>query len=276
MIVKTSDDSLCPFCRDCSLIKLAAEILHPWVKMRIAFPLLHLLLLLFLFDIFRCWWDEISWFLLSMIQKRLDRHSVPAKKKRGKSPPPCYPRTFCIPLSASCLIKISPLATFLTICLVFGFFYPQVLNVGPKNISPSLSSAFHLTIFFPMQAEIIGMWLIKAGGGRQEGMTVNQPFQGCVLPAVMCGSTMYHNPQADFYLRRSGGSLVLSHLPCQSVSRAQIQPRASVEWHPLFSPCPFLSQPLWNVQKVIFWLFNKARGIPPQLFLLLLSGLGHI
>lgn len=183
-----------------------------------------------------------------MIQKRLDRHSVPAKKK--KSPPPCYPRTFSIPLSASCLIKISPLATLLTICSGF-FLNPQVLNVGPKNISPSLSSAFHLMIFFPMRAEIIGMWLIKAGGGRQFGMTVNQPSQGCVVPAVMPRSTLYHDPQADFYLGRPGGSLVLSHLPCQSVSRAQIQPRASVECHPFFSPCLFLSQPLWNVQKVI-------------------------
>lgn len=48
MIVKTSDDSSCPLCGDCSLINLAAEILPPWAKMRKAFPFL-LLLLLFLY-----------------------------------------------------------------------------------------------------------------------------------------------------------------------------------------------------------------------------------
>lgn len=60
LIVKTSDDSLCPLCGDCSLINLAAEILPPWAKMRIAFPLFLLLLLL---DVFRCWRDEMSQFL---------------------------------------------------------------------------------------------------------------------------------------------------------------------------------------------------------------------
>lgn len=94
-------------------------------------------------------------------------------------------------------------------------------------------------IFFLMQAGIIGMWLIKAGGGRQDGMTVNQPSQGCVVPAVMPRSTLYHDPQADFYLGLPGGSLVLSHSLCQSVSRAQIQPRASVECHPFFFSLSF-------------------------------------
>lgn len=32
------------------------------------------------------------------------------------------------------------------------------------------------------------MWLIIAEGGRQAGMTVNQPSQGFVVPAVMSPS----------------------------------------------------------------------------------------
>lgn len=160
-----------------------------------------------------------------MIQKRLDRHSVPARRKRKKPSSLLLTRFF---YPSFCLLPHQNQSFCYTSHHLLRFFF-FLLNVGPKNISPSLPSAFHLTIFFPMQAEIIGMWLIKAGGVRQEGLTVNQPFQGCVLPAVMRGSTMYHSPRADLYLRRSGGSLVLSHLPCQSVSRAQIQPRASVE-----------------------------------------------
>ena len=57
--VKTSDDSLCPLCGDCSLINLEVEILPPWAKMRKDF----LFLLLLLLYIFRCWLDEMRGFL---------------------------------------------------------------------------------------------------------------------------------------------------------------------------------------------------------------------
>lgn len=127
------------------------------------------------------------------------RDLIDTQSPPKKSPPPCYPRTFSIPLSTSCLIKITPL---LTICL--GFFYPQVLNVVPKNISPFLLSAFHLTVFFPMQAAIIGMWLIIAEGGRQAGMTVNQPSQGFVVPAVMSPSAPVSRHMSTFLPGASG------------------------------------------------------------------------
>lgn len=78
MIVKTSDDSSCPLCGDCSLINLAAEILPPWAKMRKAFPFL-LLLLLFLY-IFRCWLDEMRRFLLKYDRKENWSTTRPCKK----------------------------------------------------------------------------------------------------------------------------------------------------------------------------------------------------
>lgn len=71
--------------------------------------------------------------------REIDTQSLPRKKIIKLSPPPCYPCTFAIPLSASCLIKISPLTALLTICF---FFLSSMLNVGPKNTSPSVYSAF--------------------------------------------------------------------------------------------------------------------------------------
>lgn len=87
---------------------------------------------------------------------------------------------------------------------LLGFFYPQVLNVVPKNISPFLLGAFHLTLFFPVQAAIIGMWLIIAEGGRQAGMTVNQPSQGFVVPAVMSPSAPVSGHMSTFLPGASG------------------------------------------------------------------------
>lgn len=259
MIVKTSDDSSCPLCGDCSLINLAAEILPPWAKMRKAFPFL-LLLLLFLY-IFRCWLDEMRRFLLKYDRKENWSTTRPCKKIIIPSPLLAITPHTSIPLFASCLIRISPLATLLTIRL--SFFKTSLkcwmwaLDLKyPKNISPSLSTAFHPKICFPMLVEIIGMWLIKAR--EEDGMTVNQPSQCCrPLPSGHIEPCITHY-KLIFYLGCPGGLLGLSHMPCQSMSRTQIQPRASFDVLSLFSPCLCLSQPLWNVQKVI-WIFLQSH-----------------
>lgn len=59
-------------------------------------------------------------------------------------------------------------------------------------------------VFFPMQAAIIGMWLIIAEGGRQAGMTVNQPSQGFVVPAVMSPSAPVSRHMSTFLPGASG------------------------------------------------------------------------
>lgn len=135
MIVKTSDDSLCPLCGDCSLINLAAEILHPWVKMRIALPSpplpppRH-------FQMLVRWNEQIP---LKYDTKEAWSTLGPHQKK---SPPPCYPHTFPLFPSFCLLPHQNPSSLYSShhLLRIFFFFYPQVLSVGPKNISPSLSS----------------------------------------------------------------------------------------------------------------------------------------
>lgn len=112
-IVKTSDDSLCPLYGDCSLINLAAEIFPLWAKMRIGFPLSSSSSLTFL-DV-----GKIKWTDSFKVWYKRDSIDTPSPQKIKSALLPPFTHTLSIPLSASCLIKISPLTTLLTTCLSF-------------------------------------------------------------------------------------------------------------------------------------------------------------
>lgn len=111
----------------------------------------------------------------------------PCQKKRGKSPPPCYPRTFSIPLSASCLIKISPLATFFTICLVFFFFFILKCWMWALKISLLPSPAPSIWRFsFPCRQRSLACGSLKQGeGGRREWQLINPSRAVSSLPSCV-------------------------------------------------------------------------------------------
>ena len=156
--------------------------------------LLHLLLLLLY--IFRCWLDEMRRFLLKYDRKENRSTTRPCKKKKNTvTPPPRYPRT-SIPLSASCLIRISPLATLLTICLSFFFLKPAssaecgpwIWNTLKISLLPSLPPSIR-RFAFPCWLRSLAWGSLKQGK-RVEWQSPSLTFRP--------HWTLYHALQAHF------------------------------------------------------------------------------
>lgn len=156
---KTPDDSLCPLCTDCSVINPAAELLHLWLKMRIFLPFSSPLTFS---DV-----GEMKW--ANSFKVRYKGSWIQTEPPQ-KKPSSLFQAHFLYP--SFCFLPHQNQSSHYTSHHLVNFFFVLKCWLWALKISPS-----HLTVFL-LQAEIIGMWLIKVGGGWQDGMTVNQPSQG--------------------------------------------------------------------------------------------------